>query len=150
MLFMTSNNGSLAGSGIVRQPENRNLATHGPRSTGPLHGFKGSVYEGGHGVPFIARCPGEMVPGSTSEERLSLVDLLATAAELVGAEAPDNAAEGSFNVLPALLGQSIDRVTTIHHSGRGRSLCGRAIRRLYLGRARIGWIVRQTEGICWT
>jgi arylsulfatase A len=73
-------------------------------TNGPWHDGKGTPYEGGHRVPFIARWPGRIAPGSVSEETLCLTDLLATVAELVGATLPADAGEDSFSLLPVLLG----------------------------------------------
>jgi arylsulfatase A len=72
-------------------------------TNGPWHDGKGTPYEGGHRVPFIARWPGRIAPGSVSEETLCLTDLLATVAELLGATLPADAGEDSFSLLPVLL-----------------------------------------------
>lgn len=72
---------------------------------GPWHDGKGTPYEGGHRVPFIARWPGRIAAGSSSEHLLCLTDLLSTAAEIVGAKFPEGAGEDSFSFLPILLGQ---------------------------------------------
>ena len=76
----------------------------GHSSTGPYRGLKNSAFEGGHRVPFVARWPGHVPPGAVSDELLCLTDLMATLADLTGQPLPQ-AAEDSFNVLPALLGQ---------------------------------------------
>ena len=45
-------------------------------STGGLRGMKGTSWEGGYRVPFIARWPGKVRAGSTSlEEVMRVVDL---------------------------------------------------------------------------
>ena len=49
---------------------------------------KGYAYEGGHRVPFIARWPGHIEPGSTSACTLTMTDLFATFAEIVGRDLP--------------------------------------------------------------
>ena len=54
----------------------------------PLRMGKGSVYEGGVRVPFIARWPGHVQPGSVSDVPIHIVDLAATFLELAGTEAP--------------------------------------------------------------
>ncbi len=85
-------------------------------------GQKGDIWEGGHRVPFIARWPGKIKPASTSDETLCLTDLLATAAAIVGAKLPDDAAEDSFDFLPILLGEKPFRPirdAVIHHSYDG-------------------------------
>ena len=72
-------------------------------------------------MPFIARWPGKIEPGSTCDEVTCFTDMLATFAAIVGAELPDNAGEDSFNILPALLGEELDkpiRHSVVHHNGR--------------------------------
>lgn len=91
LLIFTSDNGPRPGQG-------------GHRSAGPLRGFKNSPFEGGHREPFVARWPGRIEAGRTCDETVSLTDLVATVAELTGFGVPDEAAEDSFSILPALLG----------------------------------------------
>lgn len=78
---------------------------NGHRPNGPWRGEKSQSWEGGHRVPFIARWPGKIKPG-VCDELVSLVDLPATAAALVGVELAADAAPDSFNLLPTLLGQA--------------------------------------------
>jgi arylsulfatase A-like enzyme len=75
------------------------------KMNGPLRGTKGQLFEGGHRVPFIARWPGNINAGAQCDELISLADMPATLAALVGVPLPADAAPDSFNVLPALLGQ---------------------------------------------
>lgn len=87
----------------------------------PLRAHKASIYEGGHRVPFVASWPGKIKPGTVSDQLTCLNDLLATCAEILGAELPDNAGEDSVSILPALLGTATKplREAIIHHSMRG-------------------------------
>ena len=84
----------------------------------PLRGAKTSIYEGGHRVPFIARWPGKIKPGSVSDATICLNDLIATCAEIIGAKLPENAGEDSVSILPALLGTAKEplREATIHQA----------------------------------
>jgi arylsulfatase A len=86
----------------------------------PWRGMKRDQWEGGHRVPFIARWPGKIKAGSTSDQTLCLTDMMATYAALVGAELPNNAAEDSFNILPVLLSeqseQDLIRPYTLHQT----------------------------------
>jgi arylsulfatase A-like enzyme len=93
LLVITSDNGAQKGA-------------NGHKSEMDFRGYKGDMWEGGHRVPFIVRWPGKVKAGAVSGELISLVDMLATFAELVGVPLPDNAAEDSWSVLPALLGKS--------------------------------------------
>lgn len=77
---------------------------NGHRPNGPWRGEKSHLWEGGHRVPFIARWPGQIVPG-VSDALIALVDLPATAAAIVGAKLSADAAPDSFDFLPDLLGK---------------------------------------------
>jgi arylsulfatase len=73
------------------------------RSAGPLRGLKGSLYEGGIRVPFIASWPGRIPAGTTNDTRLYFPDVLPTLCALSGATPPPGVDGISF--LPALTGQ---------------------------------------------
>ncbi len=85
----------------------------------PWRGIKRDQWEGGHRVPFIARWPKKIKDGSTSAQTICLTDVMATCAALTGATIPPNAAEDSYNILPVLLGQAVDkpvREYTLHQT----------------------------------
>ena len=65
---------------------------------------KGSVYEGGIRVPAIARWPGKVPAGKTSDFAWAFWDFLPTAAELAGATPP--AGLDGISIVPALLGRA--------------------------------------------
>lgn len=71
-------------------------------STGGLRGYKRLLYEGGIRAPLIARWPGKIKPGTTSDLLTSHVDFLTSAAELSGVAKPGNA--DGISILPTLLG----------------------------------------------
>jgi len=79
--------------------------TMGHVTNGPFHDGKGSPHEGGHRVPFIARWPGQIAPGSSTDHTSCLTDLLATAADILKVELPADAGEDSFSLLPAMTGK---------------------------------------------
>jgi arylsulfatase A-like enzyme len=83
-----------------------------------LRAAKGSIHEGGHRVPFLARWPGVIKPGSVCEETICLTDLMATCAGIVGAKLPGNAGEDSVSILPLLRGTADGpvREATLHQS----------------------------------
>lgn len=97
------------------------------RAYPPLRGRKAQIHEGGHRVPFVARWPGRIAPGTVSDQTICLNDLLATCAEILGETLPGDAGEDSVSILPALLGtaekplreasihQSADRDLAIRH-----------------------------------
>jgi arylsulfatase A-like enzyme len=91
------------------------------RSYAPLRGQKTSIYEGGHRVPFVARWPGHIKPGTVSDQTICHNDLIATCAEITATKLPANAGEDSVSILPALLGTASApmREATLHQSMSG-------------------------------
>ena len=71
---------------------------------GPLKGMKRDLYEGGIRVPMIARWPGKIAAGTETAHIGYFGDLMATCAELAGADAPSNLDSISF--VPTLTGKS--------------------------------------------
>ena len=84
------------------------------KPNGALRGFKGSLYEGGHRVPFIARWPGRIAAGGVSSQLMGHVDTLAAFAALTGQTLPADAGPDSFNVLAAWLGEKTDAPARDH------------------------------------
>jgi arylsulfatase A-like enzyme len=80
----------------------------GHDSSGGLRGMKGDAWECGHRMPFIARWPGKVAPGTVSNQTICFTDLLATFAAISGADLPENAGPDSFNILPVFLGEQPD------------------------------------------
>lgn len=76
-------------------------------STGKFRAFKGSVYEGGIRVPFIARWPGKIKAGMVNELPAAFYDVLPTLGEVAGAQPPQNL--DGMSILPALLGKGKQR-----------------------------------------
>lgn len=92
-------------------------------ATGPIRSNKGSVYEGGHRVPFIAAWKlggigdaDSSNPGQTSDFPICHVDLFATLAEITGAPLPQDGAEDSFSILAALKGNAPSTRTALLHN----------------------------------
>jgi arylsulfatase A-like enzyme len=80
-------------------------------STGGLRGYKRMLYEGGIRAPFIARWPGKIQPGTTSDLLTTFVDFMPTVADVIGAAAPSGT--DGISILPTLLGQ---KQTKLHDS----------------------------------
>ena len=76
-------------------------------SVGPLRGLKGSLYEGGIRVPFIAHWPGKIRSNQQSDHLAANYDLLATIAEIVDVQTTMDTDGTSF--LPLLLGKTEDQ-----------------------------------------
>ncbi len=96
LVIFTSDNGGYT----------RNFNGHQPNGQ-ILRGGKGDLVEGGHRVPFLARWPGRIKPGTRSKETISTTDMLATFAAIVGEELPEGAGPDSYNVLQALQGEAL-------------------------------------------
>ena len=71
-------------------------------SAGPLRGRKGSNWEGGHRVPAIARWPGKIAAGSTTDALSISLDLLPTMCALAGAAIPEERPTDGVNLMPVL------------------------------------------------
>jgi arylsulfatase A-like enzyme len=108
-------------NGCSPQAKFEELATKGHNPSAPLRGNKADIFDGGHRIPFLARWPAKIAPGTRSDQLTCLTDLLATTAELVGAPLPPNAGEDSVSILPALLGTAKGplREAVVHHSING-------------------------------
>jgi arylsulfatase A-like enzyme len=83
--------------------------------------MKADIFDGGHRVPFVARWPGRIKPGSATGEIGCLTDLMATAAALTSQRLPSGAGEDSFNLLPVMTGKAdrSPRQAVVHHSALG-------------------------------
>jgi arylsulfatase A-like enzyme len=98
------------------------VARYGHRSVGPLRGMKGDAWEGGHRMPFVVRWPGHVPAGTTCDELICHTDMLATFAAVLGTTLPDDAGADSYDVLPAMLGEDLDRPireALVHQTSRG-------------------------------
>ncbi|MFY0654020.1 MAG: arylsulfatase [Cyclobacteriaceae bacterium] len=79
-------------------------STHNHDGARPWRGVKRDQWEGGHRTPFIVRWPGKVQANTTSDQLLSLTDVMATIAEIVDVKLPENVAEDSYSMLPVLVG----------------------------------------------
>ena len=84
--------------------ERANLNGHRPN--GVLRGQKYHLWEGGTRVPMFVRWPGHARAGTVSPALISLMDLHASFARLLGADTPEGAARDSKELLDVLLGKS--------------------------------------------
>lgn len=123
LIMVTSDNGALPGD---RRPGGTGMeayATYGHRSSGDWRGYKAHIWEGGHREPLIARWPGRIPAGTVSDELVSLVDFMATCADITGQPLDADWAEDSVSILDALLDRDSRtepvRSDLIHHSQTG-------------------------------
>lgn len=73
-------------------------------SSGGLRGHKGSLYEGGIREPMIARWPGHIAPGTTTDLPSAQYDVMATFCDLTGVSGPE--LNDGISFLPTLLGKA--------------------------------------------
>ncbi len=82
-------------------------ANRNPETGVEWRGKKGNLYEGGLRVPFVARWPGKIAPGSRSELLAYFPDILPTYAEAAGAPRPEGV--DGLSILPTLLGKPAEQ-----------------------------------------
>jgi arylsulfatase A-like enzyme len=116
IIMITSDNGARATCA--------NGKTYGHLSNGHLRGQKADIWEGGHREPFIAVWENHIMPNSTSDSLICLMDVYATLADLLKFKIPETAAEDSISFLLYLglysnRDQIKGRESLIHHSSRG-------------------------------
>ena len=73
-------------------------AGHNPNYV--FRGYKADIYEGGHRIPLLVSWPNCISESTVCNRLVSLTDLFATMAEVMGVEVPSNAAEDSVSNLP--------------------------------------------------
>jgi arylsulfatase len=97
LVLFSSDNGPSKGSG---------LDSTFFESAGPFRGLKGDVYEGGIRTPFIARWPGKIKAGVTSDHVCYFPDMLPTLLEVAGASAAVPKDIDGLSFAPTLFGQA--------------------------------------------
>ncbi|MBL8848824.1 MAG: sulfatase [Planctomycetaceae bacterium] len=83
LVIYSSDNGGVGGY------ERIGIHADGPTDNAPLKGGKGTLYEGGHRVPYIFRWPGTIPAGGENATPIISVDLYPTLLEVAGAAAPE-------------------------------------------------------------
>ena len=135
LVIVTSDNG------CSPQADFPALLAKGHNPSYEFRGHKADIFDGGHRVPFLVRWPARVKAGTLSQQLLCLTDFMATAAEIIGAKPPDNAAEDSVSFLPALLGtaKASLREALVHHSINGSFAIRQGNWKLALCRESGGW-----------
>ena len=115
LILVTSDNGCAPYVGVDK------FEAQGHFASGDRRGYKADIWDGGHRIPLIARWPASVKAGTTSAEIVSLTDLLATSADILGVKIPENAGEDSVSILPALQGTAKNplREAVVFHSIKG-------------------------------
>jgi arylsulfatase A len=127
LVFYSSDNGSFmyrlkeSETGHLTDEKVQGYVAKNHTANHVFRGTKADIWEAGHHVPFFARWPGKIEPGSKCDKPICLADFYATAAEIVGAKANKEAGPDSFSLAPLLAGKewSSPRAPVIHHSSGG-------------------------------
>ena len=128
LLIFTSDNGSFMyreeknnEGDHVSNPKVQFYSEKNHTANGVLRGTKADIFEAGHRVPFFARWPDVIKPGSTCKKTTAHVDLFATCSQIVDVTLKNNMAEDSFSWLPLFKGGDWDqpRAPVINHSASG-------------------------------
>jgi len=147
IFIVTSDNGSPARNGEnASGPIGSVPKQFGHHPSYIYRGIKADIWDGGHRIPLIVRWPNGVEAGSVCPKPVCLTDFMATFAELLGSDLPDDAAEDSFSFLPMLLGEAAgadqDRII-VHHSVNGLFAVRWGPWKLVLGRGSGGWTAPQ-------
>lgn len=92
LVLLTADNG---GAGYIQLPDVNK----------PFRGWKLTQFEGGIHVPFMARWPARIAPGSTMEAPVHHVDLFHTFAGAAGASVPDDRKLDGVDLMPYFSGE---------------------------------------------
>lgn len=84
------------------------LLSNGHNSSGGVRGAKGDIFEGGHRIPFIMSYPKLLKEKREYTKPVSLVDFMATAADVTNFELNDQMAEDSFSLYRLLQDSKAD------------------------------------------
>lgn len=135
LIIFTSDNGATPGADFEY------LGKFGHDPSYVFRGTKADIFEGGHRIPFVAKWPGKVRPGSTCNQTICLTDLMATAADIINYKLPNNVGEDSISILPALLGNNKIplREATVHHSAHGYFSIRKGKWKLLLAPGSGGW-----------
>lgn len=74
-------------------------------SAKPLRDGKGTIYEGGHRVAFIARWPGQIPAGASNNQLAGTIDVFPTLAKLIGSPVPSDRVIDGRDIWPILTNQ---------------------------------------------
>jgi len=104
LVIFTSDNGFAPYTGA------KQLEDQGHFPSGRFRGYKGDAWEGGHRVAFTVRWPGVVKPGTACKQLVHHADVMATIADILGTQIPDNAGEDSYSLLPLLKGSALSQL----------------------------------------
>ncbi len=129
LIIFTSDNG------FAPYVDVNKLLERGHDPSGPLRGYKGDGWEGGHRIPFLVRWPGVVPEGSVCRQLVHHADVMATLAEILEFELPHSAGEDSYSFLPLLKGSREPiRTHAVSQSAQGMLTLREGSWKLLMGR----------------
>jgi len=78
------------------------ISDNGGGDVSPLRGGKGTMYEGGIRVPFLAKWPGRIPENVVSDEFCSTLDLFPTFVSIAGSKLPKNVIYDGYDIMSVL------------------------------------------------
>ncbi len=113
LFIFTSDNGGLK--------FDKGMKAAGHDASNGMEGQKGSIFEGGHRVPFFAIWPGKIKPNTVSNEPIIAHDIVATIAALTDQKLDNTKVFDSANLVPYFLGTSTKKAHDylLHQSASG-------------------------------
>ncbi|MEQ1850336.1 MAG: arylsulfatase [Chthoniobacteraceae bacterium] len=104
LVFFSGDNGANDYFKSAEFPRGVHLGNKNPQTGVEYRGTKGTLYEGGVRIPFIARWPGKIALGGVSGHLGYFPDVMATVAEVTGAKAPADI--DGISIVPELIGEA--------------------------------------------
>jgi arylsulfatase A-like enzyme len=103
LIIFSSDNGPVLDDGYADRAVE---LAKGHNAAGLLRGGKYSAFEGGTRVPWLARWPQVIKPGTVSDALICQIDMMASFAHFFQQKTESEEAVDSFNVMDAMLGKS--------------------------------------------
>jgi len=104
IVFFSGDNGANDYFKSAEHPRGVHGGNKHPTTGVEYRGTKGTLYEGGLRIPFVARWPGKIAPARVSEHLGYFPDVLPTIAEIAGAAAPADV--DGISIVPELIGEA--------------------------------------------
>ncbi|MEO6282109.1 MAG: arylsulfatase [Dyadobacter sp.] len=103
LIIFSSDNGPVIDDGYADKAVE---LSKGHKAAGALRGGKYSAFEGGSRVPWLARWPQAIKPGTESDALICQIDLMASFSHFFQQKTESNDGVDSYNVMDAMLGKS--------------------------------------------
>ncbi len=104
LVFFSGDNGANDYFKSAEHPRGVHLGNKNPKTGIEYRGTKGTLYEGGVRISFIARWPGKIAAGRTSDHLGYFPDMLPTIAEVAAGKTPSDI--DGISIVPELIGEA--------------------------------------------